>query len=603
LFDMRFEIYRPFILPRKSSYPAKHTLLKTTHIGQKTVSKQDDWRMDTQLHKKVEADLDANYHRIPVPHSNKAIAIWYLLTVLEDNLRGLFVLSDDSDASIVEFQIDRQKYSARFALDRIRNECVDIRHTTLPTRVVPKVYVKTGELLHAGVDFMGATQLCSAAHTGSVIFKENDESIDIVFDETQEDPRYAALELLGHMPPGLIDHSANLYFWTRRKDLRPSVINSIAQSVRIVRQQVIYEYLPSFAIALAQEMMQPPSLIPDGWRFPWGGRYETTLLINAMCVRCMYHWVAVHFGATFKGLPGGGEASLLYVTTKSQLILDLQKMCSLGEIPIHSFVQYLSYGYAMKTPDPALQPIIAMSNGQIGIPCLLFLSSNYERNLLGLQTRIDSASFDAMSKLFENSMVQNLLQEISSRWPMAKGNVTIRMDSEFEEIDLLIADSDSRTLLVCELRWMLQPGDPREVHNRKKVCREKVDQLARKVQWLRPRVGAALSVLGIKDLNAEQWQIEGVVAIQTFGGTLSNEEKFPIMTARLLTQGLMNASSLKHFADWSQSLCWLPKEGLHFSILPQEVHLSALKKHLNFLGMKKLCSLGIYTKFVKESLA
>ncbi|MGP1664842.1 MAG: hypothetical protein ACTS5I_02795, partial [Rhodanobacter sp.] len=400
----------------------------------------------------------------------------------------------------------------------------------------------------------------------------------------------------------VIDHTANLDAWARRKEFRPHIVDAIAHSTRISGRKVVYEYQSSLAIALAQEMMQPPTLVPEGWRFPWGGRHETTLLVNAMCVRCMYHWVAVHFGAGRHGLRGGGEASLLHVTTTSELVADLDQMCSLGETVIRSFVQFLSYGYGMKTPDPALQPIVALGNGLVAVPCLLFLSSNYERNLLGLQARIDSNTFDRMSKLFEADMVRGLLAAIEPQWPLAKGNVTIRADGTFEEVDLLIADPANRTILVGELRWMLQPGDPREVQHRKKACWEKVAQLARKVQWLQPRVRVALNALGIALLDADEWKIEGVVVIKTFGGALSRDARFPIMTERVFLQGMQHASSLRHFADWSQSLRWLPREDVHFRIVPQDVPLGVLGKRLVALGMEKLCPLRTYTEFVDESL-
>jgi hypothetical protein len=182
-------------------------------------------------------------------------------------------------------------------------------------------------------------------------------------------------------------------------------VDAIAKSVLISDRKVVYGYHPYFAVVLASEMTQHTFLIPEGWRFPWGGRYETTLLINALCVRCMYHWIAVHFGASLKGLKGGGEASLLHVTTTTKLILDLREMCSLDESVIRKFVLYLTYGYAVQTPDPVLQPIISLGGGRIAIPCLLFLSSNYERNLLSLQARIESATFDEMSDLFEDAMI------------------------------------------------------------------------------------------------------------------------------------------------------------------------------------------------------
>ncbi|MFM0114999.1 hypothetical protein [Paraburkholderia nemoris] len=571
------------------------------------MSKQDSRppsdRSSLLLHEAVERDLDANYHQLALPHPNRAIAIWYLLTVLEDSLRSLFALSDDSHRSIVEFQLDRQKYSARFALDRIRRECMDTTYAPVPARVIPKLYIKTAELLQAGVDFMAATQLCSSAHAGTVIFIESDHTIDIVFDEIHHDKRYAALELLGHIPVDVIDHSTKLYAWVRHDELRPRVVNAIARSVQIIGRKVTYKYEPHLAVGLSQEMMQQPSLVPEGWRFPWGGRRETILLVNALCVRCIYHWSAVHFGAGLNGLRGGGEASLLQVTTIPELMTELREMCSLDESTIRSFIRYLTYGHGMNNPDPALQPIIALGNGLMAIPCLMFLSSNYERNLLGLQARIDSSTFDTMSKLFESNMVHDLLLEIAPRWPFVKGNITVRANGNSEEIDLLVADLSSRTLLACELRWMLQPGDPREVQNRKKVCHQKVSQIARKAQWLQSQIQAGLDVLGVKVTGTDSWRVEGVVVIKTFGGTLSRDTRYPIITERIFIQGMQHATSLMHFANWSQSLCWLPKEEVHFRVVPQEMPLDTLGKHLVGLGMEKLCSQRTYTEFVKQSLA
>jgi hypothetical protein len=554
------------------------------------------------LHEAVEKDLDANFQKIVVPHPNRTIATWYLLTVLEDVLRNLFILTDSSHAPFVEFQMDSQKYAVRFALDRIRQECKDGSRVGIPSRVVPKIYIKTADLLNAGVKFKAANQLCSAAHAGTVRFTEGPHSINISFDDIQHDKRYAALELLGHMSLGVIDHSANLYIWAREEKFRPPVVEAIAHTTRVSGKNVFYEYDPNLAFLLSQELMQQPFLVPEGWRFPWGGRQETTLLINAMCVRCTYHWIAVHFGANHHGLRGGGESSLLHVSTTLKLASDVHQMCSLDERIIHSFIQYLTYGYAMRTPDPALQPIISLGNGLVAVPCLMFLSSNHERNLLGLQARINGAAFNSMSKLFEKNMVGDLLTAIRPRWPFSGGNVTIRTEGGFEEIDLLIGDSNSKTILVCELRWMLQPGDPREVQHRKKACWEKVAQLSRKVQWLRARQSAALNTLGIVAIDPNAWTIEGVVVIKTFGGVLSTDKRLPVMTERVFLQGMQQVQSLRHFADWSQSLGWLPQENVHFRIVPQDMHLNTLGKRLSAFGMEKLSSLRGYTEFVDQSL-
>jgi hypothetical protein len=556
----------------------------------------------TALLSTVEAALDKNYHRHPLPHPNRAIATWYLLTVLEDNLRMLFVGTDDSKTSLIDHLLDAYKYSARFALDRIRRECLDTSKVAFPKKVVPRLYVQTGELLQAGMDYMSATRLCSAAHAKTLSLQERAENIHVEFDPADHDMRYSTIELLGHMPPDLLDHTTNLYRWARRDEFRPEIVDTIAQTTRISGGMVVYQYHTYPAIKLAEEMEQYPLLAPDGWRFVWGGRNETTLLINALCIRCVYHWCAVHFGASLHGLRGVGQESLLFVTTAQQLASELREMSSLELPVIRKFIDYLTLGYGVQAPDPALQPIVALGEGRMAIPCLLFLSSNYERNLLTLQARIGPKSFDKLSGLFEQAMVSGLLPLAKTRWPNAKENLTIRDGKEFEEIDLLIPDPESKTLLVCELRWMLQPGDPREVHNRKKVCWEKVTQLERKMKWLSFRKSIALQTLGLNAEDAAEWLCAGVVSIDAFGGVLSSNVELPLMPNNIFKQGLEKASSLREFVLWSQSLCWLPKEDEHFRVVKQTTKLPGFDKPLVTLGIEKLCSPLIYRTFVDSSL-
>jgi hypothetical protein len=554
------------------------------------------------LHTAIERDLDANYHEVPLAHPNRTTAIWYLLTVLEDGFRGLFALTQAEDAAVIEYQLDCQKYSVRFALDRIRRESTDLSNAPVPARVVPRLYLATAALLQAGVEFRGANQLCSAAHAGTVRFVECEDAIEAVDDGDHHDMRYTSLELLGHQPLDVVDHTAFLYAWTQLEQLRPPVVYAIARSTTIADQKVVYKYELKLAVELSKELQQAPSMIPVGWRFPWGGRSETTLLVNALCVRCVYHWIAVHFGAGLHRLRGGGEASLIHITSMSRLVDDMDAMCSLGEARIRRFVEYLTYGFAAKSPDPALQPLVKLTEGMVAVPCVLYLSSNYERNLLGLQARIDPGAFDRMSQLFEADMVRDLLVAIRPRWPQVKANVIVRDGGTFEEIDLLIADPQSRTLIACELRWMLQPGDPRDVRNRKTACKEKVRQLARKLEWLQPRLQLALDTLGISTTDLDRWNVEGVVVIKTFGGTLSPLVNIPVLTMAVFLQGIEHARSMKHFAEWSQSLRWLPQESLHFKQTSQTVALHGLKKKLTAAGIEKACSLRVYKKFVEQSL-
>ncbi|MCG7872676.1 MAG: hypothetical protein JAZ11_11300 [Candidatus Thiodiazotropha lotti] len=553
----------------------------------------------------VEAALDSNYHRLTLPHPNRTLAIWYLLTVAEDYQRNLFCcLEEQISEAGIEFQIDRLKYSLRYGLDRIFKETSDLSKVQVPRRIVPMIYERTGCLLFGGMEFIAANQMCSAAHARTVRFIEHGDDIEVVIYERYHDKGYAALELMGHQEPDAIDFSGLLFAWMRfPEDHAPAAVEWIANTIRVRNRLVVYQYQQEHAIQLAQSIPQQSFLIPIEWQFPWGRRAETTLLLNALSLRCIYHLVAVHFGAARRGMRGGAEANICLVLTVEQLVEDLELMSSLSYETVTKFVRFLTYGHNTQTPDPSLQPLIPLGVGRIGIPCMHFLSSNQERNLLSLQARVQQTKFDALSDLFEKEMVARLEARLRTRWPLLSSNVNLTFDGVTEEVDLLIADPESCTLLVCELRWMLQPGDPREVQNRKRVCWQKVDQLERKVQWLQLHAFEAIRhVFNVSgDVgNTGSWNVVGVVVIENFGGTRSSKAKLPIMTSALFELGVLNATSLEQFGEWSQSLVWLPQEGLHFEVKPYET--AILGRTLNSFAMERLQTRRDYREFVLSTI-
>jgi hypothetical protein len=153
----------------------------------------------------------------------------------------------------------------------------------------------------------------------------------------------------------------------------------------------------------------------------------------------------------------------------------------------------------------------------------------------------------------------------------------VAIDGEEEEIDAIFISELERRIVICELRWMLGPGDPREVQNRKKVCLEKVTQLKRKVGLAskRPDVLAA-TIFGLKPA-ATDWVVDGVVLIAGFAGTRSPDPHFPIMPVRFFELALNQVSSLAALTEWCQGLSWLPKEGRHFTVIEQEISLEGPK--------------------------
>lgn len=553
----------------------------------------------------VEAAFDREYEELAIPHPNRHLAAWYLLTVCEDYERNMFAgLFGEIHLANLEYETDRLKYSLKFCLKRIFKEASDQSTCAVPQRITPLLYKRAGKLLIGGKEYAVAHQLCCAARVGTVTFVEREPCvIETIIDELEHDKQYAALELIGHREIGIVDPSALFYAWLNRPELQPPCLQVIAESVRLKGRLIEYEYDQYLAELLAQSMQQQPFLIPEAWQFPWGGRFETTLLINALCVRCLYHLVAIHFGASRLTLVGGGEANICLVLSSDRLEHELELMSSLKPQVIRAFINYLTYGQGAITPDPALQPLIPLGSNMLGIPCIHFLSSNHERNLLSLQARVQKKQFDTLSKLFEQQMVSRIAASLTPKWLHLHHNIR-PLGHSGEEIDMLIADPASQTLLVCEMKWMLQPGDPGEVKNRKADCRKKIDQLARKIVWASVNIESILS----RTFNArvpydpqQPWAVQGVVVIETYGGTRSHNPLLPIMTAEVFERGMLGSSTLAAFAAWSQQLKWLPQEDVHFCITEHIRNLGG--RTLKSSGMNRLQTPNEYRQFVKKTLA
>jgi hypothetical protein len=475
------------------------------------------------------------------------------------------------------FYIDRYKYSMRYALDRVSKECKDNAWTQVPRRILPKLYKAAVALMIGGVDHALASQLCGALHMGTATVAKDSDGWRVGIDESHHDKAYGAMELLGVAKPKSLDFTALLFHWIRDPSNVPEAVNRIAASVRVNKGLISYTYREDLARELVNHIPQPPYLIPESWKFSWGGRAEVTLLLNALSLRCIYHLVAVHFGSGANGLRGGGESNIVLILLRNQLIADLVLMSSIDRQRIMRFVDSITWGRGAKTPDPALQPLIRLKSDVFAIPCIHFLSSSQERNLLSLMARTQPEEFDAQSWLFEKDMIAAIVASPRPKNVELRSNVRVHLDNADEEIDLLLIDKHRRRLMICELRWMLGPGDPREVQNRKKECLKKVDQVRRKVEWVSMRAGAvAKIVLGLEDIGdlSKTWVTTGVVLIAGFGGTRSPDPKYPIMPSNLFERGMGAALSLEALALWCQRLAWLPQEGRHFTIVTSELEVA-----------------------------
>lgn len=558
--------------------------------------------MDKALLEKVERLVDEKYLSLDLPHLDWTLVAWYLLTVFEDHQILMFRMAaeDESQNQKLEGLVDRLKYSIKYAFLRAKAEVKTDSNHEVPRQISDILYLRASAIIQEGADYSAAVQIISSVYGKKVGLKQVGNAIQLeVIDAAYHDASYSVLEVIGHIEPGVITYSLTLLTWMKAIDDLPIIAKIIAETVTLKKRILRYDYLPHLAQQLALDLHQQPFLIPNGWVFEWGGREETTLLLNALAIRCMYHLIAVEFGARGYKLKGGGVESLALVLRREQLINDLIEMSSIDEPDVGSFVDLLTFGNQVDTPDPALQPFIKLAGGKLALPCIHIISSHLERNLLTLQARQQPKRFDAQSGLFEDKMVGELLAKICTKWPIHRANVHVALGRVTEELDLVLVDPQSKTVFIGELRWMLPPGDPREVTNRKNVCGEKVVQLRRKYNAVKKNLTYLLqNVFSIQ--SDDSWEVCGAVIIEGFGGARSADDDLPVLVKYIAEVGLEGSDSLRQFATWSTSLEWLPQEDVHFDRGHDRIQTNAEMIEYSTLGI--ICTPYEYRQFLADTV-
>jgi len=188
------------------------------------------------------------------------------------------------------------------------------------------------------------------------------------------------------------------------------------------------------------------------------------------------------------------------------------------------------------------------------------------RNMLSLQARVAPRSFDTQSASFERQMMVALRDVFCRAFPNVKTNARLPKNLGGEELDLMVFDEKTTTLLIAEARATIMPADPVEVFRRLTEIQRKVNQLQRKISSVRQRLDAILKWAGLKTV-AKDWTVVGTVIMRGHAGALSNNPEIPVVPEYIISAGVSLHCSAKRLHGWLAGLSWLPQQGIHFKTI------------------------------------
>ena len=547
----------------------------------------------------VEKIIDDQFEKIPIPHQSRNIAIWHLLTASEDMVRMLFIrhikLNPDEFCQF----IDQSKYAIRHCMNKIGKTAQDDNKHP-PSDTDGDAYKAATQLIFSGLLYDKQVRAVSAYHNGKAHFIKNANKVKLVYPKLLGG-NYATLEVIGHGQEAETDITGIIHEWLSSPTTSLNFKKKFKKHAKISSDKITYNYDETTFKLLHNLLPARDNIIPSNFEFPWGNGKQTISLINSLLIRCAYHILTVSFVADLYNIPGGADSSLLLVKKKDCFCEDIEKLAQVGVENVKKFIEFLTFGYKTSTPDPALQPLIDAGRDEYFIPCFYVITNNLQRNLLSLFARVSQKDFDRQSALFECNMTPTLVRELSN-WKYVAANKTVGTGVGREEIDVVVFDPNEKLALLFELRWMTQPGDPREISNREKVCHEKVTQLNRKINFFKERRIEYIKKL-FPDLDYKEDQheisVNGVVVIFGYGGKESKNSEIPIITQQIISIGARRIKSLTKLYEWVKSLQWLPQENYHYNYGVNEIELGDTT--LEYPGIEITTDQNAYVHYIISS--
>ncbi|WP_436717440.1 hypothetical protein U8335_11305 [Roseiconus lacunae] len=365
-----------------------------------------------------------------------------------------------------------------------------------------------------------------------------------------------------------------------------SLFDRVAPTVRVKQDRFSYPLNPAL-VAFAREKMAPVThhraKLPRAWRFPaftLGQFHDVSSCIRSIA---MIHQMA-RTAAAHKGCVGLGIRDSVLIEGRDDLTRRLCRYTGIEHDSVSAIVEVLTYGSSgLRSLDPALQPLLPLSNSKLAISPALWISLDVERNFCVLANRIPTARdaysglSEDRSKLLEQTIRNRLVASSFRFW-----TGSIPGHPNLPDVDLAIIDTASRVCLVLELKSFIQPAEPREIIDRSSEIAKGVSQ----IEKLRNYASSNSEEFArLVDIDSDYRISFAVASHNSIGSAIVQDAKIPVIRASHLIDSL-SARGLEGTCDWLESREYLPIEGKHFETVPT-YHEVAGKK-LTWYGIRPL---------------
>lgn len=222
-----------------------------------------------------------------------------------------------------------------------------------------------------------------------------------------------------------------------------------------------------------KRMIESTSELPQEWQFDGFKLEEFKEVWGVLVTKAFIHCMV----CMKSGIAGGAVECCIMVVTKEEIIDEVSKYTNLDCEVIENTINLLTYNntYYERNIDVIWSPLISLKDNLIAISPNLVMSSSPERNVISLINKVNQATYSRLSSQKESIMLRDFVDEISKYT-----NIDIRnnkpLPAPLPDIDVIMFDKNTESLLMCELKWLLQSDSIQEVCERDKDIEKGISQ-------------------------------------------------------------------------------------------------------------------------------
>jgi hypothetical protein len=508
----------------------------------------------------VEREIDEAYKSNPLAKACFSVAAWNLLAATEDRVFSALKGGEETNRFRLDALIDHLMFIIRNPIYWLRISCPP--GGQIPRKFNRKDYEAAQDLLRLASQYDDFYMVFTYASRGLIDLRL--EGNDLIPTGTfTDDSQYEAYNrLVKPINVGFTDEALHIEL--------ERIGDPIITSLKVAGENFSFStnpHLVNVTIELFQSILQQKFTLPDSWLFSRYSMLDFRKVFSAIFALAYLQYVA-RFLAVESGCKWNGITNGVLIARRLELIARVVRYTGLRREVVKEIIFDLTLGSNEIPPDqadPAQQPLVPLDPEHYAIMPHLWINNAAERNFVVLLNKLpkEKPVYLKLVHLKEEIMRKRIVEGIvNSGLRTWWGPVSTK--HRLPDIDLAILSPEERICLFLELKWFIDPAEPRELLEKSGEIRKGISQLQQIKKAFSEHDNALISCLGIDSAYSVGF---AVVSANWIGHASEQHADIPVIREHHLIKKLASAKTLLETINWLSKRQYLPTEGVDYEVI------------------------------------